>query len=241
LEYEKSLFTSTYFTNLTSLTLISDESPALLASFKNNVHALMAQCEGERLPLPITILPLANCRDETAEPQLGAPDSSAVLILGGAQLTSRGKMVTLRNYLAEFINLKHGRFLLLRGSGSIGGQSANPDKIILPDREAQKTIDEVLKRIQTNDDFTGPVSELAGHIRGYQISGVILGCLGFNSIASAIEEACEGLEIIDIIKIVTYDIVDSWRANNTLEIMQSGNTRHTVSYERCDFSKISST
>lgn len=243
--YEKCLYKSNFFNSINKLGILGGMGANASAKFNNDICFLTSQTEKEQYQIPIllysatytpdrTELILANKQKELAEylnkqiQNLLQFEIShiviccfsyhAVLELINPEL--RKKIVSLIDYTSKLLNVKKGKYLSLGTNGSYNLKLLkNIENLIYPNTIDQENIHNLIYKLKIGEPKELILIEVENIISKYNCEGVVIACTDLYLISDDLENHFTELEIINPLKIITYDINDSWKEN--LKIKQS--------------------
>lgn len=239
LHYEKCLYHSTAFRDIKKLGILGGMGSNASARFLSGICALTSQTEKEQDQLPIilnsatyipdrTELLLSGRRKELADILAGEISNllqnkvshiviccfSFHAVLNDIPASLKEKVVSLIDYTNDLLALKKGKYLLLATKGSYQlNNLAATNTLYYPKEEDQEKIHTCIYRIKKGEAVAIVLLDLEKVLCAYECDGLVLGCTDLLLIGDHIEHHFHHLDTINPLKVMTYDMVNSWRQN----------------------------
>ncbi|SDE31260.1 aspartate/glutamate racemase family protein [Niabella drilacis] len=237
--YEKCLFNSAMFKGIKRLGILGGMGSNASAKFLSAICLLTSQTANEQDQLPIllnsaTYIPdrteflLSNRRQELTkilESEISSFLRSGVshiviccfsfhLVLDDILASLKEPVISLVDYINRLLDLKKGTYLLLATNATYKLNALpETDTLFHPKAEDQEQIHNCIYRIKRGESKELVLLDIKKIISNYNYNGVVLGCTDLFLVADVMESQFRDLDIINPLKVMTYDITDSWKLN----------------------------
>jgi len=239
-EYEKCLYENTFFDKIERFGILGGMGSLASAKFLTNIYELNSQTEHEQEQIPIVLNSETNTPDRSKLILAGQYESlkldleiqlrnlvnqgvshivicclsyHAVLNLITPEL--RKFVVSLIDFINHMLNGRKGKYLVLLTNGSYKLKLLKlGSNIIYPQPADQEIIHDCIYRLKKGEPKEIIIDEMLKLIDNYVLSGIILGCTDLYLLHELFIKRLENLEIINPLKLMSYNISDSWK--NTL-------------------------
>lgn len=238
--YEKCLFKTKYFTRIKHLGILGGMGSNASANFLSNICVLTSQTKLEQDQLPISLYSVTDTPDRTElilagrkeelikllEKQirdLGKNNVSHIIIccfsyhsiINEIDISLRKQVVSLIDYTIALLKIKKGKYLSLGTNASYKLQLLKEaDNVFYPIEEDQLKIHDCIYRIKRGEPKELILFDIEAIIARYECTGVVLACTEFSLVADKIEIDFKNLDILNPLKVISYDVADSWKEVN---------------------------
>ncbi len=244
LVFEKSLYRSEYFRNLNYLGIIGGLGSNTSAKFYSDLSKLTSQTKNEQDQIPIFLLSAPQTPDRTTMLFAKKQEDLVLLLISQVkQLINQGvshiviccftyhavlnylplelknKIVSFIDYTISLLNLRKGKYLILQTNGSYYQNFYKElSNVTFLSRVDQITIHNLIYKIKSGEPDELVMPEFKEVISNYKCEGILIACTDLCLISDRFEEHFKNLDIINPLKVMTYDIIDQWRQTLSVSI-----------------------